>query len=144
MNDETIVATMLMTKPIPIRCKHVMPEGCPVNRLASGTKRRSYKTRPESVVRMPKMDRLAGGISNDFVKCRSMVRACWITKLCRCEDEVTSKIPAAQIGNIRMIVLSSSTLWTVTNLHRLGGSELADSDSVTTAALSNHLKTKIE
>ena len=80
-----------------------------MNRLANGTKRRSYKTSLESMIRMPKMDKLASGILKEWDKLLSMVQACWMVKLCWYEDEVTSKIPATQIGNSRIMVFSSST-----------------------------------
>jgi len=56
---------MFTTKPTPILCRHVMPDGFPVNRRAKGTNRRSYRTRPLSMVMMPKTDKVAGGIWKD-------------------------------------------------------------------------------
>ena len=69
---------------------------------------------------MLKMEREAGGISKEerADRRRSMVRACWMTKLCWWEWEVTRRIPDAQMGSIRMMHFSSSTLWTVESLHR--------------------------
>lgn len=59
-----------------------------------------------------------------------------------CDDDVMSKIADAQIGSILIIDFSSSTLWTVTSLHRFGGAfESLASSSVTIAALSSHLET---
>ncbi|WVZ07515.1 hypothetical protein V8G54_020861 [Vigna mungo] len=77
----TTVAMMLITKPIPILCRLVIPEGFPVNLRAKGTKTRSYKTTPDIMVSTLKMDILAGEIWNEGVRWRSIVRACWITKL---------------------------------------------------------------
>lgn len=139
--DATIVAKMLTMKPMPILCSDVMPEGFLVNLRANGTKKRSYRTIPISTVRTLKIDKLAGGIWKDGDRWRSMVRACWMVKLCWCDDEVTCKIPAAQMGNIRTMDFSSSTRWTVASLQRFGGFKLVASASVTMAALSNHLQT---
>ena len=85
------------------------------------------------------MERLAGGISNVGVRWRFIVRACWTVKLCWWEEAVTSRIPAAHIGSIRIMDFSSSIRWTVARRHRFGGS-LVDSSVVMTAALSSHLK----
>uniref|UniRef100_A0A7C9AA31 Uncharacterized protein n=1 Tax=Opuntia streptacantha TaxID=393608 RepID=A0A7C9AA31_OPUST len=74
--DATIVARMLIRYPMPILCKHVMPDGFPVNLRTKGTKNHSYKASPVSIVTMVNIDRLAGGISNDGDRCRSMLRAC--------------------------------------------------------------------
>lgn len=131
---------MFIMKPIPILCREVMPDGFRVNLRAKGTKQRSYTTIPMSTVRMLKIDKLAGGIWTEWDRWRSMERACRMVKLCWCEDEVTCRIPAAQMGSIRTIDLSSSTLWTVASLQRFGGFELVTSPSLTMAALSNHLQ----
>jgi len=137
----TTVAMMLMTKPIPILCRLVIPEGFPVNLRAKGTKTRSYKTTPDIMVSTLKMDILAGEISKEGERWRSIERACRITKLWRCDEEVISRIPDAHIGSILMIDFSSSTLWTVTNFHKSGvADESLASSSVTIAALSNHLQ----
>lgn len=74
------------------------------------------------MVRVPKMERLAGGISKeeDGERWRFMVRACWMMKLCWWEWEVTSRIPDAHMGSILIMHFSSSTLCTVHNLHRFG------------------------
>lgn len=50
------------------------------------------------------------------------------------------RIPAAQMGPIRITDFSSSTRWTLLSLHKLGASEdLRSSSSVTIAALSRNL-----
>lgn len=116
-----------------------MPKGFLVNLRAKGTKRRSYRARPMRTVVMLKIDNVAGGISKEGVRWRFMLRACWIVKLPRCEYEVTSNIPAAHMGSMRIMHFSSSTLWTVASLHRFGGFEYFVSSFVTTAARSNHL-----
>lgn len=64
-----------------------------------------------------------------------------MTKLPKCDEDIMSKIPEAQIGSILMIAFSSSTLWTVTRFQRFGGAfESLASSSVIIAALSNHLQ----
>jgi hypothetical protein len=51
---------------------------------------------------------------------------------------VNRRIPDAHIGPIRSSDLSSSTLWTVFNLHKFGFD--LESSSVTMAALSKNLQ----
>jgi hypothetical protein len=51
---------------------------------------------------------------------RSMVRACWMAKLWLWDAEVTSRIPAAQIGSMRMITLTSSVRCTVDSCRAVG------------------------
>lgn len=120
INPEAIVARMLITKPIPIRCRQVMPTGLPVNRRATGTKRRSYRGKPIRTVRVLNIDMLAGGIWKEGDRWRSMLRACWIVKLPKWECEATRSIVAAHIGSIRMMDFNSSILCTVASLHRFG------------------------
>ena len=116
-----------------------MPDGFPMNRRAKGTKRRSYRTRPMSMVMLLKIDKEVGGIWKEWDRWRFIVRACWMVKLSRWEDEAKSEIPAAQIGNIRIMHFNSSTRCTVASLHKFGGFESVALLYVT-AALSNHLQ----
>lgn len=51
-----------------------------------------------------------------------------------------TNIPDAQMGNIRIMDFSSSTLWTVANFHGFGGLEFVVPSFVTIAARSNHLQ----
>lgn len=92
-------------------------------------------------VRVAKMDMVAGGIWNERDTWRSMLRAWVMVKLLRWDCEAISRMDAAQIGSILIMVLSSSTLWTVASLHRFGlfDSFMSESDSI--AARSIHLWT---
>ena len=63
-----------------------------------------------------------------------------MVKLRECEDEAKTKIPAAHMGNIRIMDFNSSTRWTVAILHKFGVFESVASLPVTIAALSNHLQ----
>ena len=63
-----------------------------------------------------------------------------MVKLCRCEDEAIRAIPAAHIGNIRIMHFNSSTRCIVASFHKFGGFESVACLSAITVALSNHLQ----
>jgi len=90
-----------------------------------------------------KMSMEAGGISRCAVRRLSMVRACWMAKLWLWDAEVTRRIPAPQMGSMRMIDLSSSTRCTVDSRHGRGTPLLVKSPSVTVAARSKKLKKEV-
>ncbi|KAK8455276.1 hypothetical protein SEVIR_4G117850v4 [Setaria viridis] len=94
------------------------------------------------------------GIWNDErpgARRRSMVVACWREKVCCVDDAVITRMPAAQMGPMRITDLSSSTRCTVLRRHGFGtggGDGLPEeaasvgvtrSPSVTTAARSKKL-----
>ncbi|GAU43042.1 hypothetical protein TSUD_329400 [Trifolium subterraneum] len=56
------MAIMLITKPTPILCKHVIPAGFFVILRANGTKTRSYRITPTIMVSTLKIAILAGEI----------------------------------------------------------------------------------
>lgn len=82
----------------------------------------------------------AAGTSKEFIRCLSIVLACWTLNVCCWAYAVIRMIPDAHIGPILITDFSSSTRWTVFSLHRLGDFGL--SSSVTIAARSKNLKTK--
>ncbi|TVU19367.1 hypothetical protein EJB05_35512, partial [Eragrostis curvula] len=136
--------SMAMVMPTPVRWRWVMPLGWPVRRRSTRTRTRSYKVRVSSMATFSKMSMEAGGILKRGVMSRSMVRACWIAKLLLCDAEVTSRMPAAQMGSMRMIDLSSSTRCTVDSRHSFGLPDGCTSPSVTMAALSKNLLIGVE
>uniref|UniRef100_A0A0A9BBD9 Uncharacterized protein n=1 Tax=Arundo donax TaxID=35708 RepID=A0A0A9BBD9_ARUDO len=81
---------------------------------------------------------------------RSMVVACWREKVCCVDDAVITRMPAAQMGPMRITDLSSSTRCTVLRRHGFGEGDgeglpeeasvvVTRSPSVTTAARSKNM-----
>lgn len=94
------------------------------------------------MARLEKMSMEAGGISRRAVTRRSMVRLLdgEAVVVGSRGDQDSRRIPAPQMGSMRMMDLSSSTWCTVDSRHGRGTPVLVRSPGVTIAARSKKLK----